>query len=228
MLYDVLNLLYPKLCAACNNNLLKSEHVICTKCKYDIPKTNFMNDPFNPVSQIFWGRVKLVNACSYYYFFKGSIFQELIHKLKYKGQKEIGYELGKLFGFELANSPLYSDVDLLVPVPLHPKREKQRGYNQSEWIVNGLAEAMNTKKDTKNFYRNIETETQTKKSRFDRWKNVDNIFCIHNPQLFEGKHILIADDVITTGSTFEACANALLAIKDVRVSVVALASASNL
>lgn len=225
ILANFINLFYPKICEACGINLQTKEEIICLKCRYEIPKTNYLHIKDNEVEHIFWGRVFVQHASSFYYFVKESRYQKLIHKLKYHGKKEIGYELGKIFGADLIKSDFYKNIDIVVPVPLHPKREKKRGYNQAEWIAMGIAESMKIKIDSRNLYRAIETETQTKKNRFDRFKNVDNVFQIKNPNIFKNKHLLLVDDVVTTGSTFEACANELLKVENVKVSIVALASA---
>jgi ComF family protein len=221
---DFLDLFYPRTCAACGFNLFRNENLICTKCLFYLPKTNFHKDVDNPVARLFWGRVKIEYASSYFYFTKGSRFRKLIHKLKYKGQKQIGFELGKHFGFNLAGSP-FKEIDIIIPVPLHPKKEKKRGYNQSEWIARGIAEAMNKKVETKWLYRSVATQTQTKKTRFERWENVEDIFHLHDIKAVEGKHILLVDDVVTTGSTLEACAKAILMAGNSKVSIVTLAVA---
>lgn len=217
-------LFYPNLCVACNSHLLNQEELICTKCLYNLPKTNYHKEIDNPVSQLFWGRTKIEFATAYYFFHKGSMFQDMMHKFKYSGLKEIGFILGKSFGAQLKES-MFNQVDIIIPVPLHPKKLKKRGYNQSEWLARGLAESLAKTVDTKSLVRAIATETQTRKSRFERWKNVENIFKITNPELLEGKHILLVDDVVTTGSTLEACANIILEIKNTKVSIAALAVA---
>lgn len=221
-----LNLFFPNICEACGINLLNNEKIICTECLYNLPKTNFQKDKENPVSRLFWGKTYIENATAYYYFHKGSKFQDLIHKLKYNGKQEIGYILGLHLGTDLYDSELYKNIDYVVPVPLHPKREKKRGYNQSDSISKGIAEGLKIQTNTKFLYRNVATETQTKKSKEERWKNVENIFCVRHSKALEGKHILLVDDVITTGSTIEACANTILQIKDTKVSIACLAVAS--
>ncbi len=223
LIEDFVQLIYPKICLSCGVNLLRNETTICTKCLYQIPRTNYHSDINNTVSQFFWGRVQVEIATSFYHFQKGSKFQKLIHQLKYSGHKEIGFEIGKHFGSELKNVDNFKNIDLIVPVPLHPKRKKKRGYNQSDWIAFGLSETMGIPVDTKNVYRNIETETQTKKNRIERWKNVDSIFKIKDFSAFENKHILLIDDVITTGATIEACATALLTAENSKISVATMA-----
>ncbi|MBI5219195.1 MAG: ComF family protein [Bacteroidia bacterium] len=226
-LKDFINLFFPNICMACGTNLLTNEKSICTGCLYHLPKTNYHKEKNNPVSQMFWGKTFIENATAYYFFHKGSKFQDLIHNLKYKGQKEIGFVLGSHLGADLKESELYRDITMVVPVPLHPKREKKRGYNQSDFIARGIAESMKIEANTTSLYRAVETETQTKKSKLDRWKNVENIFRIRREDAFIDKHVLLVDDVITTGSTIEACAEALLAVKGTKVSVACLAVAAS-
>ena len=223
-LSDFFNLFFPNLCVVCNNHLVNQEELICTKCLYNLPKTNFHKDFENPVSQLFWGRTKIEYATSFFFFNKGSKYQGMMHKFKYHGNKEIGYVLGRYFGSQIKDS-VFNDVDVIIPVPLHKSKFKKRGYNQSEWIGKGLSDSMKKPLDVKSLIRNIATETQTRKSRFDRWKNVENIFKISDLKQLEGKHVLIIDDVVTTGSTLEACINAVLEIKDTKVSIATLAVA---
>ena len=225
-LSDFISLIFPRICAGCGNSLWKHEEAICHFCEYHLPKTNFHKEKENPVSRLFWGKVYIENATAYYLFHKGSKFQDLIHKLKYNGKQEIGFYLGLQLGTDLFESELYKNIDFVIPVPLHPKREKKRGYNQCDSIAKGIAEGMKIKTNTKALYRNTATETQTKKSKEERWKNVENIFSVKHPEILEGKHFLLVDDVITTGSTLEACANALLTIKNTKVSIACLAVAS--
>lgn len=222
--YDFFDLFFPNLCIVCNSHLVSQENIICTKCLYHFPKTNFHKEKNNPVSQLFWGRTQIQNAASFFYFNKGSKYQSMMHKFKYHGKKEIGYVLGKYYGTQLINS-LFNDVDVIIPVPLHKSKLRKRGYNQSEWFGKGLADAMKKKLDIDSLIRNIATETQTRKSRFERWKNVENIFQVNNKIALKGKHILIVDDVVTTGSTLEACVNAVLEVENTKVSIATLAVA---
>ena len=217
-------LFYPNLCVACETHLLNQEKLICTKCLYNLPKTNYHKEIDNPVSQLFWGRTKIEYATAYYFFNKGSKYQDMMHKFKYNGLKEIGFELGKSFGSQIKES-VFNQVDIIIPVPLHPKKLKKRGYNQSDWLAMGLSESLEKQIDTNILIRAVATDTQTRKSRFERWKNVENIFRITNPEMLEGKHILLVDDVVTTGSTLEACANVIMEIKNTKVSIAALAVA---
>lgn len=221
---DFFNLLFPDLCIVCNNHLLNQEDIICTKCLYNIPKTNYHKDIDNPVSKLFWGRTKVEYATAFFRFSKGSNYQEMMHKFKYHGNKEIGFVLGKSFGNQLVKSD-FNDIDVIIPVPLHKSKLKKRGYNQSEWISMGLSETMQKPLDTKTVIRAVATETQTRKGRYERWKNVEEIFKVSSEKELMGKHILLIDDVITTGSTMEACINTILEVPGTKVSVAALAIA---
>jgi len=219
---DFIGLLYPSLCVTCGKNLYRHESMICTQCLYHIPKTNYHFLKDNPVSRLFWGRVNMESAAAYYFFEKGSRFKGLIHKMKYKGQKEIGYEVGRIYGNDLKVSGLFNQADLIIPVPLHPRKERKRGYNQSEWIAKGIAESMEKPLETRAVYRAVDTESQTSKTKYERWKNVEDIFQVSLPERLQEKHILLVDDVITTGSTLEACAHTILRITGTKVSCVTL------
>jgi ComF family protein len=190
-----------------------------------LPVSNFHWHPGNKVEQLFWGRVHIENATAFFAFNKGSNYQHLIHFIKYKGLKELGFETGRRFGISLLESIRFSSVDVIVPVPLHPKKQKLRGYNQSEWIAKGISASMKKPVSIDNLKRNLHTSTQTRKNRFERWENVENIFEVTRPDEFAGKHILLIDDVVTTGSTLESCAFQLLQIENVKVSIATLAFA---
>lgn len=224
-LNDLLELFYPKLCVTCGDRLLFQENYVCLSCWQDLPVTNFHLQPDNKVAQLFWGRIKIESATSYFSYKKGSRYQKLIHFIKYKGMKELGFEIGQRFGYVLKEAKIFTDVDKIIPVPLHPKKFKSRGYNQSEWIANGIAAALEIPVITNNLQRKIFTSTQTKKTRFERWENVEGIFSLLRPEELNGQHILLIDDVITTGSTLEACAYQLLKVNDVKVSIASLAFA---
>lgn len=222
---DILNLFYPKICQACGITLVRQENVLCLSCLMNLPRTGFTMNEENPVTRAFWGRVKVEFATSFLFFNKGGHVQELIHGLKYKQQKEIGFYLGSLFGKELKSSPFFKETDLLVPVPLHPKKLQQRGFNQSRIIALGMLESIDTAIDDTNLKRVVFTSSQTRKSRYERWENVRDAFKVENESEFEGKHVLLVDDVLTTGATLEACASVILSIKNTRVSVATLAYA---
>jgi ComF family protein len=222
---DLIALFYPRTCMACGNTLFRQEETLCTYCLFHLPRTNFHKEPDNPLSRVFWGRVSLTAATAYYHFGKGGKVQHLIHQLKYKGHKEIGVYIGSLYGAELREEPLYEDIDTIIPVPLHQSKFRSRGYNQSEQFAMGLSSSMPAALEVQLLYRTYASETQTKKSRYNRWENVKEIFALQDEARLKGKHILLVDDVITTGATIESCAAILLKIPEVRVSVVALACA---
>jgi ComF family protein len=225
LFFYLTELFFPRLCVVCGDKLVEQEQLICLHCLHHIPRTNFHLNVDNPVAQLFYGRVPIEFATSFFYFSKGSKYQTLLHNLKYKGMKELGDEIGKHFGIDLAQSSHFSSVDLICPVPLHPQKEKKRGYNQSWWIASGIARQMQKELLDDNLKRVVATETQTRKTRYERWTNVEGIFDLTNPEAFAGKHILLVDDVVTTGSTLEACAQAIHSKTDARVSIATLAKA---
>lgn len=224
-LSDVIEFIFPGLCLTCGERLVSQEKYLCNNCWLDLPVTNFHKDLENKVAQLFWGRVLISHATSFFSYKKGSKYQQLIHYTKYKGLKQLGYETGRRFGITLRESEAFLSIDFVVPVPLHPKKQKQRGYNQSDWIAMGIAKSMNKPYSADNLFREIYTSTQTRKNRFERWQNVDGIFNVKRPEEYCNKHILLIDDVITTGSTLEACAIHLLKLPNTRVSIATLAYA---
>ena len=226
-LKDFISLVYPRLCLACGESLLKHEDCICSQCIYYLPKTNFHKELENAVSKLFWGRVNIQTATAFYFFKKQSKVQNLLHQLKYKGQKQVGIKLGSLYGSELKKDKKYEDVSLILPVPLHPDKEKKRGYNQSEMFGIGLSQTMQAPCETDILVRNFASETQTKKSKYERWENVGSIFEIRDIERLKGRHVLLVDDVITTGATIEACAQHLLTVPGTRVSIAAIACSLN-
>ena len=187
-----------------------------------MPRTNYHLDRNNEIAQLFWGRVNLQAATAYFFYYKGSKYQKIIHQCKYSGQKYIGYDLGMLFAEDLKHS-YFSGIDIVHPVPLHYKKLKQRGFNQSEYIARGISEVLNKPLITDAICREITGKSQTKKGRYERWRNVEGVFMIRHSSKLENRHILLVDDVITTGSTMEACAGEILKCVNTKVSVAALA-----
>jgi ComF family protein len=220
-----ISLFYPKFCFACNTTLIGNEDFLCTMCRHTLPVTLFHKYESNPVEKLFWGRIKIENATSFLFYDKGSKYGHLLHQFKYKGHTEIGIKLGKLFGAQLAETN-FKDIDLIVPVPLHSAKLRKRGFNQSEVIAKGIAMSLNKPVAGKALKRNIFTSTQTRKGRFERWKNVEGIFEVKDPKLLQNKHILLIDDVITTGATLEAMGNVILNIEGTKISVATLAIAN--
>jgi ComF family protein len=224
---DFFSLIYPNNCLACGNNLFRNEHIICTSCLFHLPKTNYHLEKDNPISQTFWGRTQINTAAAYYFFSKAGKVQHLVHQLKYKGKKEVGIYIGELYGKELMNTESFGKTDVIIPVPLHPKKEKKRGFNQSEVFAIGLSSSMKLPIDTTSLIRTFASETQTKKTRFKRWENVKEIFSLQDAEKLKNKHILLVDDVITTGATIEACANLLNTIEGVTINIASIAVASH-
>lgn len=227
VLSDFFNLFYPNICPVCYNGIVKGEEVICTSCIYHLPRTRYWNLADNQVAKIFWGRANVENACSFFFFAKGSKYRKLLHQLKYTGRYDIGVKMGEEFGYELKKSNLYSTVDAIIPVPLHPQRFKERGYNQAEKIAEGLSKTMGIPVVADVLIRCQYTQTQTKKTREERVKNVSDAFTINNPEKVENKHILLVDDVVTTGATLEVCANTILSGTTSKVSIGTLAYVYN-
>ncbi|SDS00436.1 comF family protein [Mucilaginibacter mallensis] len=224
-LADFVALFFPELCPACGESLMANEHVICTDCLYHLPQTNFHLQPDNIVARQFWGKIKLEGAYALYFFAKGGRIQNLMHHFKYKGMQKIGNLLGNISGGQLAKSPVFNSVDVIIPVPLHKSRLKERGYNQSACFAEGLAQKLNAVVEVNNLVRAKATETQTHKSRFLRFENMQDVFTINNPESLINKHVLLVDDVITTGATLEACGIELLKIEGLKLSIATIAYA---
>lgn len=189
-----------------------------------MPQTGYHLQPDNPIARLFWGRIPIHTAASYYFFKKSGKVQQLLHELKYGNQPEIGEEIGELYGPELLKAPLFSDADLIIPVPLHAERLASRGYNQSETFANGLARGMRNSAANDLLIRNIHTESQTRKGRFARWQNVHEAYSIVRPERLLNKHILLVDDVITTGATIEACAKRLFQSGVAKITIASIAA----
>jgi ComF family protein len=223
---DFLSIIYPNLCICCDNLLVKSEKLICTTCNIGLPRTHFHLTQNNPIEQIFWGRIPIEKATSFFIFKKGSRYQKIMHYLKYKGFRDIGIEMGRLFGADLKEVSYFDEIDIIVPVPLHRKKERKRGYNQSMAIAEGLSLNIEREISANNLFRRFYSDSQTRKGRYERWENVSELFGVHHPELFHNKHILLVDDVVTTGATLEACANAVKKCQNTKVSIATLAFAS--
>jgi len=222
-LASFINLLFPQLCQACSTSLLGTEHLICTACLYNLPYTNFHLQPDNIVARQFWGKVELQSAFAMLYFEKGGKVQQLMHRFKYSNVPAIGNKLGNILAGQLLAGADYLRYDVVIPVPLHKSRLKKRGYNQSAHFAQGLAEKLSITVQEHNLVRKKKTETQTHKSRFARFENMQNVFTVIDPDALKDRHILLVDDIITTGSTLEACALALLEVPGLKLSIAAIA-----
>ncbi len=226
LLSDTAHLFYPHICTGCGSDVLADDNLLCAKCFINLPVTNYAPHANNPVEKIFWGRIPLVAAHGEFFFAKGSLIQHLVHQLKYQGNKEIGFYLGQLMAKSLLNSNRFNTIHGLVPLPLFPDKERKRGYNQAAIICDGMSEVMKVPVFHNALIKERFTETQTRKHRAERWENVDGSFTVNNDQLLKGKHLLLVDDVVTTGATFEASGNTLLQIEGVQLSIAALTVAT--
>jgi len=223
MFENLINLFFPKACSGCNSFLLANENVICTVCRYEIPLTNHHKIENNEAVVKFYGRIPIEFAAALFYFHKKGIVQEMIHKLKYKGHQEVGTAIGYWYAEELKTIAELNSVDYIIPVPLHKKRLKERGYNQVEAFGKSLSESMNIPYNDSVLIRNVYSKTQTKKNLLGRSEVVGSIFsAVHNEAL-HNKHFMLIDDVITTGSTLEACGRELLKIPGAKLSIVCIA-----
>jgi ComF family protein len=222
MLSDFLSLLFPRLCIVCSQHLMKGEAEICLQCRFAIPKTDYHLVKDNEMERRFWGKVPIKQGMAYLKFHKGGKTQQLLYKIKYKGRKEAAELLGEWYGKELLSMNICAD--LIVPVPLHKNKFRKRGYNQSEYFAKGLSRSLNVK------YVNVlecfqERTSQTSKTRMERWRNVEGVYSTSKPDLVKGAHVLLVDDVVTTGATMEVCAQSLLDSGALEVSIASIACA---
>jgi ComF family protein len=225
MFKNIINLFFPPVCSGCHSFLLSNENVICTLCRHNIPLTNHHLNPENETFKKFYGRIAVEHSSALLYFHKKGIVQELIHNLKYKGQEEIGTVLGEWYAEDLKNSTLINSVDKIIPVPLHKKKLRERGYNQVTNFGLALSKNLNIPYESDILLRNVYSKTQSKKSLLNRSDGIDTIFDVVFTEKDHNKHFLLIDDVITTGSTLEACSHALLKIPGAKISIVCMAMA---
>lgn len=222
----LLHLVFPHVCEGCGSDVLEVHSALCLKCLSSLPQTDFHLYANNPVEKIFWGRLPLGCATAQYYFTRESLVQHLMHQLKYKGNKELGIYLGRRMGDALAASSRFSSIDALIPLPLFAAKERKRGYNQATVLCEGIAEVWQ-KPVLKNVVRRISyTDSQTRKNRVERWQNMEGRFELEGPDAIEGKHVLLVDDVITTGATLEACGREILKAQNVQLSMATLCFSS--
>ena len=225
-LRELFQLFFPETCEVCNNSLRHGEHLICTDCMLDLPKIYLQNKEHNPTEKCFVGQVPFVRATSFFNYQKRTKYAHLLHKLKYQHRDDIGIWLGEMFSVSLQKSGFLDGIDAIVPIPLHPRRERKRGYNQSRVLAQGIANVAHIQVLDGAVIRSVNTSTQTKKNKDERLENVQGIFSVANPSLLENKHVLILDDVITTGATCLSCAYTLLeesGVKAISFASIALA-----
>lgn len=222
-----LELFFPKLCICCERKLINEEKFICLDCVLKLPKTNHLEQPDNQLETFFAGRFPFHRIASFAYFIKGGSIQRLVHELKYKNNPDLGVYLGTLCGKEITKSPLLTDIDCIIPIPLHKNRLRKRGYNQSLEIAKGISKQTGIPIMEDNLIRIIDNPSQTKNSRLMRWKNTEGIFDIKNKNILINKHVLLVDDIITTGSTIEVCAKLIINYTDnnVKISIYSIGSA---
>jgi ComF family protein len=223
---SILQVVFPHVCDGCGSDLLNIESRLCIRCLASLPETNFEQHAGNPVEKTFWGRMPIVNATAHFYFTKESLMQHLMHQFKYKSNKELGLQLGRIMGTGLSSSNRFNNIDALIPLPLFPLKEKKRGYNQATVLCEGMAEILSLPVLSNVITRPQHTETQTKKGRIERWRNIEGKFHFKNSAAIQNKHLLLVDDVVTTGATLEACGNELLTAENVKLSVATLCVAS--
>lgn len=225
ILLDVAGIFLPRCCAGCDQPLIRSEHSLCADCVDDLPRLRGHDDPANKVEQLFRGRAQLHAASAFLQFTKEGMVQHLLHALKYRGEKGVGVELGRRMADEVKQCPRFADVEVLIAVPLHRKKEKQRGYNQAQVLVDGMHEAWALPRRETGLLRMVHTSTQTRRGRLARWGNVESAFQPSDPGALRNAHVLLVDDVVTTGATLLSCARSLEDVPGIRISVLACACA---
>lgn len=220
---DFVHLFFPSYCLGCSDSLRKGEYLICSACMLDMPQTNYHLDVDNPLKLRLSLRMPIRYGMALFTFSKQGRVQHLLHALKYKNYPEVGVLLGKLYGEKLVEAGLKTEFDCIVPVPLHPARERKRGYNQSTKLAEGISEKLQIPVYDKILVRRIMTDTQTKKTKLNRWFNVREVFALKSNDLLTNKRVLLVDDVVTTGATLEACVQEVLAAPCLDVSILCLA-----
>jgi ComF family protein len=223
ILSDFFALFFPNYCFGCRDGLVHGEEILCTRCIAELPRLDYFQLNDNPITDRFVGRLSIKHGWALLKFQKSGIVQNLLHELKYNNHPEIGIKLGKILANSLLQHSMGSDIDLIIPVPLHRNRLRVRGYNQSVMIAKGVSEVLSIPYDDSNMIRLSATKTQTKKSKVDRWENVSQVFQVAKPEVVVGKRVLLVDDVITTGATIEACAQKLLSGGAAEISIACLA-----
>lgn len=223
MLNSLIDLFFPKFCFGCRDSMESSVNHICLNCRHQLPRVNTHELQENPIEKIFWGRIELQKATSFIRFHQGGRIQNIMHHLKYKGVKEIGITLGEMAALEIGNTDFFQEIDLILPIPIHKQKRKKRGYNQSKYIAIGIKNISSIPVNDWAFRKSKNTQSQTRKNRIERWVNVDSSFEIVDKESLLNKHILLVDDVVTTGATIEAAANELNKLEGVKLSLLTIA-----
>lgn len=222
---DIWELFFPRYCAICHRRLDKREDSLCLRCLSKLPRTCIHWSKDNVMEKNFWGCFPIERAGAFLYYSKGGDVQKLLYELKYYGNRRLGVVMGKCMASELCSSNFFEGIDVIIPVPLHQRKKRKRGYNQSEAIAEGIESVLGIPVMNDVLVREQYTDTQTRKSRYGRWENVDEAFVCKNDEILAGKHVLLLDDVTTTGATIVACADAMKKVENIQISVLALALA---
>lgn len=222
---DVMSLMAPRICIVCGEMLAADEDIICDVCKLRVPLTNFANDTHNPMFGRLANYAPIERAAALFWYTRDSDWRQMIHRFKYKRVWFAAERMGEWLGSELRKSGNFDDIDLIVPVPLHPIKRMKRGYNQAEHIAMGVGRAMGVKCDFRSLRRTDNTTSQTTHQQAERWQNVEHVFNARSDKRLRGRHILVVDDVFTTGATTSSCIEAIVAAceGEVRISVATLA-----
>ncbi len=219
----ITQIIFPHTCIGCSSDVLIKDELLCVQCKTELPYTHFFESTPNPIEKIFYGRIPIEHAAANLFFTKDSLMQHLMFQLKYRGNKDAGYYLGKLLGFELKKSTQFANIDGIIPLPLNAKKEFKRGYNQAQIICEGIAEIWDKPILNNAVERVVFTETQTHENRIQRWQNMVGVFKVIEEEAIQNKHILLVDDVITTGATLESCGSEILQIRNTKLSIATVA-----
>lgn len=225
MLESLRSLFFPKTCNCCDQELQGTEDCICTSCRHELPVTNFHIYNDATIKKVFYGRLNIENATALLYFEKKGPVQQLMHNLKYRGHYYISNVLGEWLGLDLSTIKSYNNIDVVIPVPIHPKKKRIRGYNQVSGFGKALANSLNATYREDVLLKSKNTKTQVFKGRFTRSDEILDAFAIVQDNSLEGKHILLCDDILTTGATLEACSLQLLKIPNIKLSLAVMAIA---
>lgn len=220
---DLLHLFFPHYCEGCGNDVSGETQLLCLQCLAKFPETKFFEAPGNPVEKTFYGRLQVESAGAAYYFTKDSVVQHLVTQLKYHGNKEIGAYLGKLTALQMQKTDRFNGIDYIIPLPLNDKKLQQRGYNQAAIIAEGISSVLNIPMLGNAVRRKLFTETQTRKDRVSRWQSMQDVFEVTDNNILKDKHILLVDDIITTGATLEACGSVLLRVHGIKLNIATVA-----
>jgi ComF family protein len=222
--HDIRSLIFAECCMVCGCHVTRSMHNICPRCRLDIPLTNYWLKEDNPAKERFDGLLPVTHGSAFFFYKGNSLWRTLIHRFKYGGLWQMAYNLGRWYGAELKASTLYDDIDIIIPLPLHPIKSIKRGYNQSRYLADGIAKELGVEVESRAVRRTRNNPSQARLKRRERWEGVDDLFSVVKPERLRGKHILVVDDVMTSGATLYSCMQTILAaVPDARISFATLA-----